>query len=107
MALVYLSGPITNVPNYRQEFESFANVFERLGYVVINPVHIADCLIGINKLTEEEIWSKEWRKIFLLEDVKAMLDCDLVVMLPNWKHSKGAKLEHKIAKMLNMEIIYV
>jgi len=38
--------------------------------------------------------------------VKALPDCDSMLMLPDWQNSKGAKEEHRIAKMLGMPIYY-
>ena len=84
MELIYLSGPMTNDPNYRENL-----------------------LIKKHNLTSDQAFLDENRNLFLREDVKAMLDCTKVVMLPGWKKSKGAKLERKIAEMLGMEVVYV
>lgn len=108
MPLIYLSGPMTKDPDYRENFEFFEKVLEGLfGYKVFNPVHLSDRIIKQLGFTEEKAWLPENREIFLREDIRAMLTCDAVVMLPNWRKSKGAKLEHKIAKLMNMEIVYV
>lgn len=45
-------------------------------------------------------------KDFLEGDIEIMLRCDVVIMLPGWENSHGAKAEHKIAKLNNKEIIY-
>lgn len=107
MELIYLSGPMTNDPNYRENFKYFEDLFEGSGYHVFNPVYLSDRLIKENNLSTEQAFSEENRNLFLREDIKAMLDCTKVVMLPGWKKSKGAKLECKIAEMLGMEVVYV
>ena len=44
---------------------------------------------------------------FLLVDVYWVIRCDCLLMLPGWKKSPGALIEHAIAKALNMPIYYV
>ena len=39
-------------------------------------------------------------------DIKLLLDCDAIYMLPNWEVSNGATLEREIAKTLGLEIVY-
>lgn len=43
---------------------------------------------------------------YMRADIKLMMDCAGIFMLNNWKQSKGARFEHKIAKWLNMAIGY-
>lgn len=107
MTKIYLSGPMTNRQNYREEFSAWEMVMHEWGYEVFNPVYLSDYLIAKNGLTSETAWDKKYRNLFLKEDVRSMLECDEVLMLPDWKNSKGAKLEHKVAKMLGMPINYV
>ena len=40
------------------------------------------------------------------EDIKALLSCCTIFMLDNWRDSRGAKIEHQLAKDLEMKIIY-
>lgn len=107
MTTVFLSGPMTNEPHYREIFNFFEDLFEYVGYEVVNPVFISDYIIKEHKIKLKDVWKEEYRNLFLREDVSLMVCCDAVVMLPNWKKSKGAKLEHKIAKLMGMEIFYV
>jgi len=39
-------------------------------------------------------------------DIKALVDCDAIYMLNNWRDSKGANVELNIAQGLGMEIIF-
>ena len=106
-ALLYLSGKMTVEPNYREIFEFYEEVFEEEGFEVLNPVRISDAVMKELKLTQKEAFKEKYRNLFLIEAVKGMLECDIVVMLPNWKTSRGAKVEHEIAELLGMEILYV
>lgn len=107
MSKMYLSGPMTKRPNYREEFSAWEEVLREWGYDVFNPVYLSDYMIAKNGLTDSNAWDKKYRNLFLKEDVKSMLECDEVLMLPDWKTSRGAKLEHKVAKLLGMKINYV
>jgi hypothetical protein len=44
----------------------------------------------------------EW-VCWLRYDLKAMLDCSAIALLPNWSLSKGASLEEHVAGQLNFE----
>jgi len=39
-------------------------------------------------------------------DIKTMLECDEVHLLPDWQESRGAQLERDIAVRLGMQIVY-
>ena len=40
------------------------------------------------------------------QDLKAMLDCDGIYMLDNWKDSKGAKIEHDLCVYLGITVMF-
>ncbi len=44
---------------------------------------------------------------YMKEDIRVMMDCDEVHMLPDWRESRGASLERDIAIRLGMKVIYV
>lgn len=91
----YISGKITGIENKANElFEKGCYEAEKLG--LGNPV---------NPMTLPHDHDKSWIN-FMKEDVKAMLDCENVYMLNNWKDSKGATIEHDIAKSLGLNIVY-
>lgn len=47
---------------------------------------------------------KSWES-YMKQDIKALLDCDYIFMMPNWKKSKGAIEERRIAKLMGIGII--
>lgn len=100
----YISGPmspesfgLTEAPDAWDynfpAFNQFADVYARAGHDVVNP---ADHGMGDHPY--------DW---YLREAIKALADCDHIVMLPGWVHSKGAVLEHQIGEALGMEITYL
>lgn len=93
---VYLSGPITGLPNGNKEaFQAYEDRFVNMQFEVVNP----------HKLhTEEQEKTFEWSD-FMKSDIKALLDCQVVAMMPGWEKSKGANIEIYIARNLNIPVI--
>lgn len=103
--LIYLSGPISgHADGNRPAFERAAAMLRASGYLVKNPLDVfneppprsrhADAL--------RAYWQRAMRA-----DIRALLDCDRIAMLPGWEKSEGAKLEHLIAAKLGIGAIYM
>lgn len=76
--VVYLSGPITGVPNYWEAFEKAEDYLTSLGWAVLSPAKHPQ------GLTNEQYMRIDF----------AMLDvADVVLFLPRWNYSEGARLE--------------
>lgn len=93
-AKVYISGKISGLPlpQVKQKFAHAAAQIKKAGYVAVNPVD--------NGLSEHAAWSDHMRA-----DIKLMLDCDIVYLLPDWTHSKGAVIEKKLAEALGIKCV--
>lgn len=89
---IYICGPITGIENYAEAFEQAEQKLIAEGYEVVNP-----CKLQHNH-------DLSW-KSYMKEDIKAMMDCDVVYLLPNWEKSSGARLECHIAIRLKLEIL--
>ena len=46
-----------------------------------------------------------WQE-YMVKDIEILLSCDSIYMLNNWQTSKGARIEHAIASILGINIIY-
>ena len=94
---VYISGPISGVENPEVAFAEAEKIIEaEPGFEAINP-------IGIGIFLEAELGRKPTWQEYMRADIKAMLSCDAVYMLPGWMDSKGARIEAFIAKELGFK----
>ena len=90
MKKIYISGPMTGIPEFNYpEFERVKNL---IGERAISP----HC---IHKNETDLSW-----RGYMKRNIKALLECDEIVMLEGWENSKGAKLERLIAESLEFKI---
>ena len=93
MKKIYISGPMTGIPDLNfPAFNAAASHLRSQSFDVINPAEI-------NPDT-----SKPWDEC-LKSDIKALCDCDAIALLPGWENSKGAHLELHIAHRVGMEVM--
>jgi len=90
----YVAGKITGLPkaHVQGKFNLITNQLTDMGYIVVNPQAIAD---------DSKTWDDAVRN-----DIKKMLECDEVHLLPDWQDSRGAQLERDIALRLGMQVVY-
>lgn len=93
MKKIYISGKITNNANYEVEFEAAELALKIAGFQPVNPAQ--------EHLPDGATWAD-----YMRHDIKLLCDCDAVYMLNGWRESAGAKIEHKLARDLEIEIIY-
>lgn len=85
---IYLSGPMTGIPAFNfPAFHAEAARLRALGRTVFNPAE--------SGLPASAAWSEHMRA-----DLRALLDCDHIHMLPGWSNSTGAWLELQVALAL-------
>lgn len=96
--IVYISGPMTGYVDFnRPAFFAAEEHLARQGWVVVNPAR-AD-LEGIEDVSD---WTHAQ---YLKRDLKMLLDCDAIYLLPGWRYSKGANIEHQTALACGIQIL--
>ena len=76
---IYIAGPITGVPDYKQHFAAAEKRLRDAGHITMNPA-----------VLPEGFTHAEYMHICY-----AMIDvCEAVYMLEGWRESKGARWEH-------------
>ena len=107
MKSAYIAGPYT-APTLPRENANILNAAEvaaeyiRQGYAVFCP-HSHSTMIHREFNKDDKITYEDW----LTLDLYWLSKCDVVVFLPGWKESKGASIEHMVARALGKEIHYL
>lgn len=83
MKRVYISGPMTGIPEYNAPaFQKAYFDLQEADYFPVLPTPPVD-----GKTHAE----------YLRDDLKILLDCDGIYMIDGWQDSKGARVEHMAA----------
>jgi len=94
MTKIYLSGPMTGHPDLNfPAFHAAAAELRAKGHTVINPAEKQD------EVKPGMTWED-----YMRQDIRLMMDCDAIHMLPGWRGSRGARLELHIAKELGFAV---
>lgn len=90
---VYLAGPITGIPKHNfPAFDHAKRKLQKRGYKVVSPADI-DRSFGITGKEKASELSKALIRKVMLKELGEIFNCDMVALLPGWKHSKGAAVE--------------
>ena len=118
---IYLSGPISGLSEetFRSSFDQagkiaqkcFEKKYEGDKVEIVNPCLVQpcttyDCNNSRNPYSLSGEYFHDWT-CHMRHDIKALMDCHAIVMLPQWQTSKGAQLELHIARQLEMEEFYL
>lgn len=109
MKRVYVAGPMTGLPELN--FPAFHREAARLraeGFDVVNPAEInggADELVAMANMDANQV-AAHWRAC-MRNDIRELVTCDSIVLLPGWERSRGASLEHYIARQLDLKVVYL
>lgn len=94
---VYLSGPMSGLPNHNvEEFNRAAAALRAVGWTVFNPAESFEGRLDLP------------RKDYMAVDIEALLavakNSGCVAVLPGWEKSRGAQTEVRIAHELAMPV---
>jgi len=111
MKKIYISGQITGLSHdeYTDNFGRAEALLLDQEYFPVNPLKVKacvdeDCGTGETKPNGEYLHSWE---CYLKYDIIDMLDCDGILMLPNWRLSKGSQFEMDIAAKCGLTVLYL
>jgi hypothetical protein len=91
---LYISGPITGVPDYKEKFSQAAGYLGHLG----DEVEIIDP----STFAGEDGWNwADW----MLIDLRALRGADALVSLPGSMASRGARVEAEFARGMGIPVL--
>lgn len=93
---IYISGKITGLHLPQAELK-FAQAYDQLlhhGYDPVNPMTLHSSNTAL-----------EWEQ-YIARDIEALLKCQAIYMLPDWKESKGARIEYAVARELGHLVFF-
>ncbi|MWB92963.1 DUF4406 domain-containing protein [Flavobacterium sp. GA093] len=90
---IYIAGKVTGEDRQAciDKFQKATDLVEIMGFIAVNPLEV----VGD--------WSATWTEA-MKKCLKALFDCDAVLLLDDWHFSEGAKLEHEVAVKLKLPI---
>jgi hypothetical protein len=92
MPRAYISGPMTGLPHLNfPAFHAAAAALRAQGLDVVNPAELNP--------DPQADWHACMRT-----DIKALCDCEVLVLLPGWEDSKGAHLELHLAHRMGLVV---
>jgi hypothetical protein len=90
-SIYYLAGPMAGYINHNHPAFNAATIkLRNHGYRIINPAEYGDLVT-------------RWQEC-MKRDIHALLWCDAVITMPWWIHSRGATLEVRLARDLEMPV---
>ena len=110
---LYIAGPISADPSrtVEEKLRLFGHAAEELreaSYVVVSPVWIepsceGDCL-ATTKHPERVGEGRHSWECYMKADLRAMLSCNGIAVLPGWLYSPGARLEVNTGIAVGMDV---
>lgn len=89
----YLAGPMSGLPDFNYpSFHATAANLVAAGIDVVNPAELFD-----GDINRE-------RAHYIREGIRALLNCDHIILLPGWRDSSGALTELAVAHELGMKV---
>ena len=92
---IYISGKITGTTDYKEKFQNAAERIAAKGHIPVNPTDMDKVLI------DSYTWD-EWMQI----DLPLLRTSHGVLMLPDWRDSNGARMEHREAIRIHKRMFY-
>ena len=89
----YISGAITGQHNYRKFFKDHIKSLKYYGLEgeIFDPTSV--------KWPKSAAWED-----CMKYDIQKLMDCDCLILLPNWEGSKGVEVELYLCKKLGIEV---
>lgn len=92
---VYISGPIVENKDYREQFGCMSYLLKRNGHASVNPAQIMDPVFGVLN-----------NQVITQANLELLGGCDAILFMPDCKNSKTYKKEYDKALRLGLKMFY-
>lgn len=110
---VYIAGPIAGLPNQnRNSFFEAENLLKWRGFEPVNPHNLNHEHFGLcfgddipREITNgsASVFDESHKYgCYMRADLRAVLECDGILLLPGWERSRGARVEAQVAEILGI-----
>jgi hypothetical protein len=101
---VYIAGPMRGIEDQNKKafFDAESYLVDQKIWDIFNP----------SRIDNDERWNIDWLcspeglKVVMARDLEAVCQSEVVYMLTGWEKSEGARIEHSLATMLGLCILY-
>lgn len=101
--LVYLAGAMRHREDLNfPMFDEWTKELRRQGYRVVNPADL-DRAVGFDPTVHDA--DQSFVHEALRRDIEALLTCDALALLPDWKGSAGVKVELTVARAIGLPVL--
>lgn len=100
---VYISGAITDNPDYMEHFAAAELELLKMGHTAVNPAKLSSIIM--NQFLEEtkiEYDHDDW----LITVMVLLKHCDAIYFISGWDRSQGALQEYQAAKKLGLQVMF-
>ena len=100
---VYISGAITNDPDYMEHFAAAELELLKMGHIAVNPAKMSSIIM--HQFLEDakiEYDHDDW----LITVMVLLKHCDAIYLISGWDRSQGALQEYQTAKKLGLQIMF-
>jgi len=92
MKRVYLSAPMTGVPDLNREWFTIMEELARAkGYEVVTPLSV--------------VQTNDWLDM-VIQGLQALKTCDIIFLHPDWEKSAGCRVEETVARRIGLKILH-
>lgn len=107
---VYIAGPIAGrVNGNREAFATRADLLRQMSHEPVNPWDILPDHDPRVSCSGSPIYGELAHRYgcFLRADIKVMMDCDAITLLPGWEWSTGATAEELVARAIGLKVVEI
>jgi hypothetical protein len=106
--LLYVAGPMRGLPQFNfPAFDDAAAQLREAGYEVINPAEV-DRALGFDPTDPHaKTFTEDDYHAAMRRDIPLVMKANGVALLHGWRDSRGANIEHDIAKAIGNQAMMV